>query len=312
MKNATLQPHPAVLPSEACANPPPPGAAFPREGGETDPLPPVSEIAPIRRILIPVDLSPRSVTVAHYAAVLGNQLGAELTFVHALERGWPLHERQKDVRDEIMSIPVRGRTRSIIREGSPARVILDTSRAERSDLILMAARRLSPVARVFSRSLTARVLNAASCPVWTGLDHAASLTHQPIRRVLCALSLGPRSGGVLRWAAALARSLGAALTVVHANKTLEPMPAYPCDREWRTWVQQAAFAEMRTLQAEAGTQADVWMEHEHPLVAIPSVANRISADVVVIGRSPQRRQFGGLLTMSYHLARRAPCPVTAV
>ncbi len=66
------------------------------------------------------------------------------------------------------------------------------------------------------------------------------------------------------------------------------------------------------LQKAAGTHADVWLEPGHPLLAIPSVAETVHADLLVIGKSPQRRFLSGVRTMSYDMVCRAPCPVASV
>jgi nucleotide-binding universal stress UspA family protein len=43
-----------------------------------------SGMTPIARILVPVDLSARSLEAAAYAVSLASEFGAELVFVHAL------------------------------------------------------------------------------------------------------------------------------------------------------------------------------------------------------------------------------------
>ncbi len=102
------------------------------------------------------------------------------------------------------------------------------------------------------------------------------------------------------------------MTVIHTSKSLESMPAYPCDGEWRLWVKRTARDDISALQKAAGTQADVWIEPGPPLEAIPSVAESLRADLLVIGKSPRRRLLNGLRTMSYDMVCRAPCPVASV
>ena len=117
---------------------------------------------------------------------------------------------------------------------------------------------------------------------------------------------------MLRCAADLALQRRATLTVIHASKSLESMPAYPCNGEWRLWVKAMARNDISALQKEAGTHADIWLEPGPPLAAIPTVAETLRADLLVIGKSPQRRILGDLRTMSYDMVCRAPCPVASV
>ena len=264
------------------------------------------------KLLVPVDLSPRSIGAARYAVSLGSELGSELVYVHALRNGRPLGDAERDIQSEIMKIQGIAPCRFVVQEGAPVPVILDAARTEETDLILMPTRGVPVLSRLIGRSITAQVLRAASCPVWAGFDDLSSLSRRPIRTILCGLSLGPRTGAVLRWAAGLARRLKASLTVIHTDKAMESMPGYPCDGGWRLWFKRIAREEISALQAEAGTKADVWLEPGRPLVAIPSVAESLRADLLVIGKSPQRRLLGDLRTMSYDLVCRAPCPVASV
>ena len=130
----------------------------------------------VGRILVPVDLSLRSVGAARYAASLGSEFNSELVFVHALQNGWPLGDAARDVRDVITGIQGSTPTRFIIREGAPVPVILDAAGTESVDLILMPTRGVPVLSRLFDRSITAQVLRAASCPVWAGVDDLSSLS----------------------------------------------------------------------------------------------------------------------------------------
>ena len=64
--------------------------------------------------------------------------------------------------------------------------------------------------------------------------------------------------------------------------------------------------------AAAGTDAEVWLESGRPLAAIPPVAERLRADLLVIGKSPRRRRLRNLRALSYDMVVRAPCPVVSV
>jgi nucleotide-binding universal stress UspA family protein len=265
----------------------------------------------VRRILVPVDLSSRSIGAAEYAAALGKEFHSELVFVHALQNGWPLGDAAREVRDAITGLE-GAPSRFVIREGAPAAVILDAARTEKVDLILMPTRGVPVLYRLFDGSITAQVLRAAQCPVWAGVDDLASHARRPIRTILCGVSLGPRTGSVLRWAAGLAGKLKATLTVIHTSRSLGSTPGYPCDGEWRLWVKSMAKDDISALQKAAGSHADVWLEPGPPVAAIPPVAESLRADLLVIGKSPQRRFLGDLRTMSYDMVCRTPCPVASV
>lgn len=269
-------------------------------------------MARLGKILVPVDLSQRSIGAARYAAFLAGGFHSEIVFVHALRNGWPLSDTAKAVRDVVLGLRAGAPARLVIREGTPVRVILEVAKAEAADLILMPTRGVAALPRVLGRSITAQVLRAAECPVWAGVNDLSSQSHRPIRRILCGISLGPRAGSVLHWAACLARRLRATLTLIHASRDFEPVPAHPCDGEWRRWQQAAAIDEVRALQAHASTEADLLLAEGRPVAAIPRAADSLRADLLVIGKSPPRRILGDLRTLSYEMVRRSPCPVASV
>jgi nucleotide-binding universal stress UspA family protein len=262
------------------------------------------------KILVPVDLSERCLSAARYAASLCDNLGSELVFVHALQNGWPLERSLKDVREQIENL--RDGSTFLVREGAPAPVIVETAKSESAGLILMPTRGASGIARITGRSITARVLRDAPCPVWAGMEELTPLSERPIRTILCGLSMGPRAGAILRWAASLAERLGAALSVVHAGRGMESTPGYPSDHEWTFWLKKLVRDDIRVLQADAGTNAEVLVEPGKPLAAIPTIAAQLRADLLVIGKSPDRRFLGNFRTMSYDMVCRAPCPVASV
>jgi len=266
-----------------------------------------------RKILVPVDLSPRSTGLVRYARKLAREFDSELLFLHAIQpQGWPLREEERGVRDEILEVLQTTRGRLLTREGPPAAMILEVARSEPADAILMATRGLKAFPITFTSSTTAQVLREASCPVWAGNDDLSVFAQRPIRNILCALSLGPRTRAVLNWAATLARRFEAALSVVHASQALESTPIHPADQEWRIWVRKIAKADIEAVQIDVGARADVWLEAGRPVRTVSALAECLRSDVLVIGKSPQVRLLPGLRTMSYDMVCRAPCPVASV
>lgn len=267
-------------------------------------------MTPITRILVPVDLRAGSLEVATYAVSLAARLGSGLVFLHALQDGWPLEPAQRKIRDGIKSAS-RGH-RFLFREGEPVAAILQAAESEECDLILMPTRGRPALVRLFDGSITAQVLRRAKCPVWVGLDGLLPSATKPIRTVLCGLSLAPSGQAVLRWSASLAMQFNARLSLVHSSKALEAKPGIPCDQEWRSWLRRMANDEIRGLQTAAGRRAEVWLSPGRAANVIPPLAGCLGADLVVLGKSPEKCFLGDLRTLSYEIALRAPCPVASV
>lgn len=167
---------------------------------------------PITRILVPVDLSVRSLGAAAYARPLAARLGAELIFLHVVRHVWPLGEGELEFRDRIGQ--TAGPHRFLFGRGWPAPAILHTAAEERVTLILMATQASPVLTRVFDGSTTAQVLRQAQCPVWVGLDNLWPLSARPIQSIVCGLPGGEQADPVLRWSTSIANQFQARLTVI--------------------------------------------------------------------------------------------------
>jgi len=274
----------------------------------------------ISRILLPVDFSERSVGAAHYAGSLACHFGCELVLVHVLVP--PQYEfGAVDIAGSMLAELCRDRVqqansdlanffaaelaginvRRLVLEGDPSGSIVEFAHNEHCDLIVMPTHGYGPFRRFILGSNTAKVLHDADCPVWTGvhLEDAPAALSIPIRNILCAVDMGPQSCKTLGWASGLAREFGARLTLLHAT---------PCGSDMKL----AAGEELRKLQGSAGVEAEVVLETGEPAQVICASAERLRADVLVIGRGSAAGVFGRLRTNAYAIIRQSPCPVVSV
>lgn len=269
-----------------------------------------------QRILVPLDLSGDSMTAASESLALAGEFGAETLFLHAHDGVANAKEPRRPADAEALSRLeplLAGRAgRIILTEGPPARRIPEVAREERVDLIVMATRGERGPRRWFNRSVTEQVMRHAPCPVWTSASRLAPAHGHPIRNILCAVSLGPRSRHVLSWAAALAERTDALLNVVHTSGDFSPHPYLPADGEWSGWMRAQALVEIRNLQLQTGPINYVCLEPGMARDGVPAAAERLGSDVIVIGRSPMGGLFPRLRGQSYDIVCQAPCPVASV
>ena len=286
----------------------------------------------LAKLLLPVDFSERSAGAARYARALAVHFHSELLLVHVLS---PLYsdmggmevtgsmlvdvyrtradgaERELEAfaSSHLAGLPVR----RLVLHGDPASEVVKLAHEEGAGLIAMPTHGYGPFRRFILGSNTAKVLHDADCPVWTGVHMEAAPDSDPIpfRRVLCALDLGSHSARTLDWAAWLSREFQAVLTIVHAVTAHAESLDEP-DRSWRAGIREAAEEELRKLQREAGTDAEVLLDTGDPAKLICSVAARLAADVLVIGRGSAAGSFGRLRTNAYAIIRQSPCPVVSV
>ena len=274
----------------------------------------------VSRILLPIDFSERSVGAAHYAGTLACHFGCELVLLHVLippqyefgavdVAGSMLAElcrdrmaqAERDLADFLAGDLSRLKVRRLVLEGDPSASIVDFAHNEHCDLIVMPTHGYGPFRRFILGSNTAKVLHDADCPVWTGvhLEDAPAALSIPIRRVLCAVDMGPQSSRTLDWAAGFAREFGAGLTLLHVS---------PCGPD----IQLTAAEELRHLLESAGAQAELELKSGEPATVICAAAEALKADLLVIGRGSAAGNYGRLRTNAYAIIRQSPCPVVSV
>ena len=266
----------------------------------------------VSSILVPIDFSERSAPAARYAHSLATQFGSSLTLVHALA---PLHEfsggetegsmlaaleqqRRKRAAEELSAFAQQNAdgAQSALADGDPAQAIVSLAH-EKADLIVMPTHGYGKFRQFILGSTTAKVLHDADCPVWTGVHlQDAPASPEPLRRVLCAVDLGPQSSKTLFWAASLALQFGASLTLLHVT----------------LGAPDAALRELETLRSYVHAEAELRVETGEPASAVCQAAQRDAAGVLVIGRGSAAGVYGRLRASAYAIIRQSPCPVVSV
>jgi len=289
---------------------------------------------PLSRILLPVDFSEQASGAACYAGMLACRFRSELTMLHVTPASdyiigsvdappiynLLIHDRAEQLRrtretlDSFVSDELSGpAVRRVLFEGDPASKIVEVAHSERMSLIVMPTHGYGRFRRFILGSVTAKVLHDADCPVFTGVHlEAASSPATLFRSILCALDLGPQSRAVLDWAAAMAKELNAELNVVHVLPPEVAGQARYFDPAWKLDLERAAKDSITDLQDRDGSNAGVILEPGEIAAVVREVAQRVGADLVVIGRHPESGLFGRLRSHAYAIVRESPCPVVSV
>jgi nucleotide-binding universal stress UspA family protein len=143
----------------------------------------------LKRILVPIDFSDESLRALDYAVELAQPFGATLTVLFALERiqfvemghvyGAPvsplklIEEQRRSARAELAQLAERlasaraTEVRTLLREGTPHRVIVDAAKRPGADLIVMGTHGRTGMSRLLLGSVTELVIRHAHCPVLT-------------------------------------------------------------------------------------------------------------------------------------------------
>jgi nucleotide-binding universal stress UspA family protein len=143
---------------------------------------------PIKRVLVPVDFSGDSLNALAYARDLVKPFHAEVILVHVVEPIYYaapadmymtspnlagiIEEQQRMAAQQLKRIAgdleKKGhRVRTVLKNGVPAQVIIDSAQRTGTDLIVMATHGHTGLAHLFMGSVAEKVVRTAACPVLT-------------------------------------------------------------------------------------------------------------------------------------------------
>ncbi len=260
----------------------------------------------IQKILFPVDFSDRSRGATNFVEEFVGRLQAELTLLHVVAPFTynDTMDKEADRRIQLDSFLPGDfeyfNVRRVLLNGDPALQIVDYARSNGSDLIMLSTHGYGPYRRFLLGSVTAKVLHDADCPVWTAshLETATPVEKISIRNILCAVDLDSQGLKVLQWGAMLAKEFQAHLSMLHV------IPEPDQDVKVRNSIGE--------MQQKAGTKATLHLEQGDIPDHVQSAAERLHADLVLIGRSSDAGVFGRLRKNAYAIIRQTPCAVISV
>lgn len=280
----------------------------------------------MKRIILPVDFSSACIEAVQTVETLAKHFSASVTLVHVIELPAISVPRIDDVLsayaveqqkrldglglNELSGVPVE----RVVCFGDPAKKIIECADREDADLILMPRHGYGPIIRLLMGSTTAKVLDEAKCPVWTGVHSTQEQASGALqmRRVICGFC-GSRSMRAFGWAAWFANKLGASLAAIYAFSKTPPsdVPERYAE-EWEQDAPSGIESRIRGLARDANIEAEVFVsEGEAPSVLADAVKTR-QAGLLVIGRSLRGVAAGGHGSDAFNIIRHAPCPVVSV
>ena len=266
----------------------------------------VRKAAPlISNILVPVNFSKRSTGAASFALRMARRFDAKITLLHVEkpiegDNFWTVQTVRwaKEQMDNIL-LESKGKAdiqRIVSLHSDIADEILRVAASTGTDLIVMPTRGAGTIRRALLGSVAAKVLQDATCPVWT----IAHLEFEPITnplkpaRILCAANSATDDSRVLSWASQLASELNANLYVAWnpeaASETREEVDRL--ERAYQISAEQLAAV---------GNVPD----------ALCRASAAIQADLLVVGRNFERLPEEPTFDM-YQVVRESPCPVVSM
>jgi nucleotide-binding universal stress UspA family protein len=278
-----------------------------------------------RRILCATDLASRSDSAMQRAALLAEQMGADVRFVHVVSDRQPsriAHQKANRARvrlklraEELMEHDPQAASVEI-HSGKPLDVLAEVAAEWNADLIVLAA----PTPRRHERLLgttAERIIRAVHCPVL--LVNRAS--ESPYRKIAVATDLSPIAAQIAHTLNGMGLLNDAYAWFVHGSQAAfqgfiedEKRPSQ-LELHKRQW-QKGVNAELMLQLAGAGldlARVRVRVECSPPLDAIQRLMAQVNPQLLVIGTSRwfllKRLLFG---SVAHGLLRSANCDVLAI
>lgn len=284
----------------------------------------------ITNILFPVDFSPSSIAMGPYVKRAAALLDARVSLIYVfnpfsnngLEQfvrapGEIAEEHEAIGRKKLHTFLAKefpaAQYPRILAAGDAAHEIVKAAH-HGFDLIMMPTH-AGAFRRMLLGSTTAKVLDAADCPVATSL-HAAKIAPRPMehREWLCAIGLSKDSERVLRYAHRTSQQAGANLRIIHAIQGNDAKLPVRLDLEERIQAAEKleACERIDALQKKVGSHAKVRITAGPVKAALVAGIEQSDADALIIGRSPRPGLQGRLRDLTYSMVRDSPVPVISV
>lgn len=134
------------------------------------------------KILVPVDGSDNSYRALDAALFLSEKLGSNITVIHVMEDVPVLYiesqkllsellENYKKEKQDILSkcseiATKKGVTiKTVLLQGNPSSIILDFSKKEKYDIVIMGSRGMGKFKEIILGSVSSKIVHHSSCPV---------------------------------------------------------------------------------------------------------------------------------------------------
>jgi nucleotide-binding universal stress UspA family protein len=279
---------------------------------------------PFRTILFPVDYSAACRALIPHVKDAVQHFSARLTLVHAFgPEGLTFFDMP--VEGAGLTIKVRHFEEQRLKEfaqeafpgvqvdcfaelGEPGTVIQEVLERQGADLIMLSTHGRGPIRRMMLGSVAAKILHDANCAVWTT---AHQIQAGEYRSIVCAVDETPESASIITAGAALAKSYGAKLAVVHVF-SLPPVSVEMDYATVRAELWQASATRLRE------TLADLKIEAEHAVIeggvaeALHEWMGKRGVDLLVTGRGRADDGLGRVWSSLYSIVRESPCPVLSI
>jgi nucleotide-binding universal stress UspA family protein len=277
----------------------------------------------IKRILVPTDLSEKSIVSLQYARFFAEHFSSALTLLYVDPIVFPVTEAGGEMplgiassEEHIATLETELRAygdaallglpynvAAVV--GQPVPMIVREEEERAIDLVIMATHGLRGWRRLILGSVTEGVLREGNCPVLSVNRSEGRLrTPDPVKRILCPINFTGVARASLEYASHLAAACEAELAVVHVAENDDHRHETAAVMDVRAWIDPAVQnrCTYREIALRGGAAERVL-----------DCAEDLGADLIVIGAQHKRfRDETVIGTTTERLVRFARVPVLSV
>jgi nucleotide-binding universal stress UspA family protein len=278
-------------------------------------------------ILFATDFSPASEKTSPYVEMLAHRYGSKVQLVHVVDlsaafqvpdAGVYIDCFHKNAETHLEKMKAQFTSagvevESTLCEGdNPAKEILQIAKAKPADLIVAGTRGQSGLARLAFGSTAEQLVHHAECPVLAvGPDVKSSGPFGTFGRIVYATDFSPEAAKAAAFAFSLAQDSSAHIYLCHVIPAANHHHRFN-DQELTEQFMSALKQLIPDIVPEC-CEPECIVEHGYAADGILLLANRIHADLIILGTRRLSHWFDTLKTgVAYEVIRAATCPVLTV
>ena len=279
----------------------------------------------VKDVLVPTDFSPCSYQALLYALAIARYYTARVTLLHVVQahREGDPQEAWRDIRKIETDLAQEGHLQGIslrllVEQGEIWDVVSRVLTESKTDLIVMGTHGRTGFEKLVLGSFAETVFRGANCPVLTvGPRSRSAKPDSLFRIILFATDFSSGADAAEPYAFSLSRHPGTKLTllnVVQKSPLDHSAGKSTADKERLSYAR--ARLEGTVLYAaglDSGSRPDLVAEIGSPVDTILKEADRISADLIVLGLGAPRKLADRLgWSNAYRVVCGSHCPVLTV
>ena len=283
--------------------------------------------AALKRILFATDFSPAAERAGEFLARIAKHSSSRVLILHVLPRQTVLHlpdhgigakAVRRDAEQRLLRATGQLRTEKIqaetlLSEGlEPTKVILEFAAERGADLIVIGTRGLGLSGRLLLGSVANQLIHQAEIPVFTAGPHVkAPRAERRFQRIVCATDFTEDATAAVEFALSLTQSNGGHMYLCHVLP--KPESGNPVDAQKLNENFKAKLQDLIPGMAREWCDPECVVDHGYAVDGILLLANRVKADLIVLGARRISHWFDGLRAgIAFEVIRIADSPVLTV